>query len=481
MIEKIKGSLSVKIFLLTSIILIFISAVTYLFISITVPAAYSYRLDNEISKKADRLVSNLKHSEKEKGEELVKNFSMETGAGAFIQYPNEGIAIHPGDKKEDGSFSINERYIDNNAVEPDIIPGKVSVKQYLFHYADDQNVYTLKISGKTQTVNQINESMMLILPWLAVLILLVSAIVAYFYSRYIARPILEISRISQKISRVELDWQCNENRTDEIGILAGNLNELSKKLSSAISELKRANQKLKTEIEIERNLETQRMEFFSAVSHELKTPVTVLKGQLEGMLCGIGSYKDRDKYLARSLKVTEDMEHMVYEILDIARVDSPQIKSNFEKFDFSEVIRRNLTNHIEIIENKHIQYHIDLEEHIWLYSDYKMMFKVIGNLVSNAVKYSPEKAEILICAGSDSDKVYFSIENTGVHIEEKNLPHVFDAFYRIDSSRNRKTGGTGLGLYLVSRILQRCGAEYCIENTLYGVKFSFSMENGIQK
>lgn len=112
----------------------------------------------------------------------------------------------------------------------------------------------------------------------------------------------------------------NGQRTDELGILGKSLNKLSQNLRAALTDLKKANAELEADIEREKKLEQAQLDFFSAASHELKTPITIIKGQLEGMLLGIGAYKDREKYLSRSLGVTQILESMVYELLTISRL-----------------------------------------------------------------------------------------------------------------------------------------------------------------
>lgn len=158
-------------------------------------------------------------------------------------------------------------------------------------FSGSDKEYELYVLGAYRFVNQAVEAMNKILPWLIVVIVFISTLTAYLYSRYITRPVVRLSKISKKMSDLEFNWICDEKRNDEIGVLSSSLNELSQKLSTALSELKSANESLQKDIETERKLEQKRLEFFSAVSHELKTPITVMKGQLEGMMYQVGIYK----------------------------------------------------------------------------------------------------------------------------------------------------------------------------------------------
>ena len=151
------------------------------------------------------------------------------------------------------------------------------------------------------------EALQKAIPVLSVVIISVSIVAAFFYTVYMTTPIKRISRISKQMAALDFSGLCSVSRTDEIGVLAGSLNDLSGKLSSALSQLQSANKQLQADIDKERELERQRMDFFSAASHELKTPITIIKGQLQGMLYQVGRYKDREKYLEECLATTDTL------------------------------------------------------------------------------------------------------------------------------------------------------------------------------
>lgn len=276
---------------------------------------------------------------------------------------------------------------------------------------------------------------------------------------------------------LDFSWTCEETRQDEIGHLGRSLNQMAQKLSNALRELKASNEALRGEMEQERELDRQRMAFFSAASHELKTPVTILKGQLSGMLDGVDVYRDREKYLARSLQVTARMEKLIQEILTISRMEAQDISCIKEKIDLSEMVGRQLKLDADLIHQRHLNVTADLCPGLIVYGDPSMLAKVIGNLLSNAALYSPDGEEIRIWSGLKENSPTLTIENTGVHIGTVALPHLFEAFYREEQSRNRRTGGSGLGLYLVRIILDRHGAKCWIDNTAEGVLATVCFKN----
>ena len=272
------------------------------------------------------------------------------------------------------------------------------------------------------------------------------------------------------MAELDFHWECGEKRRDEIGKLGRSLDQLARRLDAALTDLESANQALRGEVERERELDRQRMAFFNAASHELKTPVTILKGQLSGMLEGVGIYQDRDKYLLRSLQVTGRMENLVQEMLAISRMESGSVAVKREPVDLSAIIERQLALDMPLLEQRGQRLVKDLTSGTVVTGDASLLGRTAGNLLSNASLYSPDGAEVRVWCGLLDGRPTLTVENTGVYISDEALPHLFEAFYRAEGSRNRATGGSGLGLYLVKMILDRHGATYTIENTADGVR-----------
>ena len=211
------------------------------------------------------------------------------------------------------------------------------------------------------------------------------------------------------------------------------------------------------------------MDFFSAASHELKTPITIIKGQLQGMLYQVGRYKDRETYIAESLAVTNTLEKMVQELLTISRLDTMGYVCNKNEFDLSSLINECLSAHEDLFMQRELTVEIFISPVIFVLGDMRLLQKVLDNLLGNAATYSPAGNHIFVKLWKNDNKAKLTIENTGVHIPDGDIPKLFEAFYRVDQSRNRQTGGTGLGLYIVKTILDLHGAEIKIENTGKGV------------
>ena len=351
----------------------------------------------------------------------------------------------------------------------DFKSGDIS-KPYTVALLGEAEEYNLLIAKNTSKESQVVEALQKSLPILGIVVLLVSAIAAFFYSWYMTAPIKKVSKLSKQMADMDFNGLCNTTRTDEIGVLSNSLNTLSQKLGAALSDLQKANQKLQADIDMERQLERQRVEFFSAASHELKTPITIIKGQLQGMLYQVGRYKDRETYLAQSLEVTDNLEKMVQELLTISRLDTPGYAFNPSHIYFDKLIQDRLTANEDLFMQRELTLEKDISSEVSILGDLQLLQKVVDNLLGNAATYSPAGERITVKVWQADEKAHLTIENTGVHIPDEDIPKLFEAFYRVDQSRNRQTGGTGLGLYIVKTILDLHGAKIKIENTAQGVK-----------
>ena len=328
--------------------------------------------------------------------------------------------------------------------------------------------YYLMVSAARVTAARPLAVLVRLLPLITAAILLVSVVGAYLLSRYYSRPLIAISQTARQMAALDLTGQCEVRRQDEIGVLAASLNEMSAQLSTALADLQAANGQLKQDIEREREQERQRVEFFTAVSHELKTPIAIIKGQLEGMIYQVGDYKDRDTYLRHCLKTTNDMEALVKEILAAARLGGSDFRLVCTDLDFSGLLQSVCRKFLGPMEDKQIALTLAIQPGVHCPGDLRLLEKAFDNVLSNAVAYSPAGARITVRL----QEGVCTIENTGIQIDEEDLARLFTPFYRVDKSRSRNSGGSGLGLYITKTILDRHGIRHTLANTENGVKFT---------
>ena len=461
MIRKIKSKLSVKVFLITSMLMVACCSVTYLCIAHFAPYIYSHDLA-EVEELADMLSEELSHIPKEEVQYFIQGYNdiltkQYDDEFAFHLFQNSGNEIALSDLNE---FTGNK--IDD-------YKSTDTTREYEISFADSTEAYILLLAKNTNKESQVVLALQKTLPILSVAILLVSVIAAFFYTWYMTKPIKKISKLSKQMADMDFSGLCPTNRTDEIGVLSHSLNDLSKKLAAALSELQEANQKLQADIDMERRLEKQRVEFFAAASHELKTPITIIKGQLQGMLYQVGRYKDRETYLAQSLEITDTLGKMVQELLTISRLDTPGYTCKKSNLNLSNFIIDRITVFEDLFMQKDLTVEQSISPEIYILGDMQLLQKALDNLLGNAAAYSGAGNQILIKLRKDTETTTLTIENTGAHIPDEAISKLFEPFYRVDQSRNRQTGGTGLGLYIVKTILDLHGAKIEITNTIQGV------------
>lgn len=472
MIRKVKSSLFAKVFFITVAMLLCVSLLVYGLLAWLMPQAYSDRLSTALDSRVQAFLAELEQVAFSDSGGLFDQFQQNTEIYSVALYDGNGQQVPlPTEWTDDGwNGGIALSAVEDSNESSPVLSGN-----YYFSFSDSNTRYMLIVYGTAEQVAELRRAFQRILPHLLFAIIAVSFATSWIYSCLITKPVLEISRISEEMSGLHLEWQLDSHRTDELGTLEKSLNSLSHNLSAALSDLQDANKKLEDDIERERKLEQARTDFFSAVSHELKTPIAVIKGQLEGMLLGIGAYKDHGKYLARSLEIANTLETMVQEILTISRLDAAGADFKKDNFDCVQVIRRYLSETEDLMAGKDLQVRLDLPATAIISGNRMLMEKVFSNLIGNAVKYSPSGATVQISGHMEGGRLEFSVENTGTQIPDESIPKLFDAFYRVEQSRSRKTGGSGLGLYVTQRILQQHGSECMVRNTDSGVRFSFTI------
>ena len=491
--RKISESLTARIFLITAWVLLGAGGVTFGLVALAAPVTYTTVINDDLTRQVDDLLGDLARSSFEDCGPLLDAFIRTTGASAALLGPDGEIAatgslLAAQSLREDDPTMVGAASecivtsVDDTAAvawetgtaeAKDMVSVTMSEQDAMLvdvRFADQQELYSLCVTPRIEAENVAVRALIQMAPWLLLTLLAFSLLCALVYSRYITRPIVRLSGIAGKMAELDFTWECGEERRDEIGKLGRSLDEMSRRLSTALRELENANHALRGEVEQERELDRQRMAFFSAASHELKTPVTILKGQLSGMLEGVDVYRDRDKYLLRSLQVTGRMETLISEMLEISRMETGTAAIRREPVTLSGLLERQLALDAELLEQRGQRLASTLTPGVLVGGDASLLGKAVENLLSNASLYSPQGAEIRVWCGREEEHPALTIENTGVHISQEALPHLFEAFYREEGSRNRDTGGSGLGLYLARMILERHGAVCTLENTEAGVR-----------
>ncbi len=187
------------------------------------------------------------------------------------------------------------------------------------------------------------------------------------------------------------------------------------------------------------------------------------------MLYQVGRYKDRETYLAQSLEITDTLGKMVQELLTISRLDTPGYTCKKSNLNLSNLINDRLTAFEDLFMQKDLTVEQSISPEVFISGDMQLLQKALDNILGNAAAYSEAGNQIIVKLWKKNEKANLTIENTGAHIPDEAISKLFEPFYRVDQSRNRQTGGTGLGLYIVKTILNLHEAKIEVANTLQGV------------
>ncbi|MDF2716540.1 MAG: hypothetical protein K0R28_3465 [Paenibacillus sp.] len=300
------------------------------------------------------------------------------------------------------------------------------------------------------------------------LILLLSLV----FSRIVSKPILSLNSVALRMAKLDFSAKSPMRRNDEIGSLSDSLNSLSESLDLTLKELQQANDQLREDMENKRQIEHMQKEFVSNVSHELKTPLSIVRGFAEGLKDGVGESK-RERYMEVILDETEKMEELVKDLLELTKLESKSIKLKKTAFSVSELMEDivdKLSHHLNVKDLKVVTVTANEQSVI---ADSVKIEQVLFNIMMNAIRHAVPGSEITVRIDSEHDRVRVAIENEGEPIPDDQIDHIWERFYRTERSRNRKTGGTGLGLAIVKLILELHESRYGVMNTGRGVSFYF--------
>ncbi|MEC0210192.1 HAMP domain-containing sensor histidine kinase [Paenibacillus ehimensis] len=300
--------------------------------------------------------------------------------------------------------------------------------------------------------------------------LLLVLLASFYYSRGIARPLLRINHTTRKIADLDFSEKIPVTTKDEIGDLSRNINELSDRLHSYIAQLQQ-------DIEKEKQLEHTRKEFISGVSHELKTPLSVIQSCLSILGDGVASHK-RDHYFAAMENEVKKMDLLIVDMLDLAKYESGTYKMKMDSFAIDAVIGQVCGKLAMDIKQKQLQLHLRLSPAVVVANQHRIE-QVIVNFLTNAIRHTPEREAIHVSTVESHDTVTVRVENKGASIPAEHLEKIWDRFYRAEPSRHRSTGGTGLGLAICKKILELHGVPYGVTNTADGVLFFFCLNKKV--
>jgi len=312
-------------------------------------------------------------------------------------------------------------------------------------------------------------------PILLVLVLLLSLI----YSRLVSRPLVVLNKTAARLARLDFTEQPGIHSKDEFGELSRNLMTLSRNLDTALQELTTANAQLQEDVKEKQRSEQLRKELVANISHELKTPLGIVKGFAEGLQDGVAEEK-RERYLALIVHETDRMNALIMDMLELSKFEVKAVRLQPQAISLVGLIQKVADSFTQQLESKGLRISLQREigeQDVVVGADPRRMEQVLLNLLSNAIRHADESSTIKIdVQRTAAGKVRTTVENAGPSIPDADLSRIWTDFYRVERSRDRKSGGTGLGLAIVKHILELHESEFGAVNTGSGVAFYFTLQ-----
>ena len=289
----------------------------------------------------------------------------------------------------------------------------------------------------------------------AVMALILGTILAFFLARSQTKPLKEIDSAVREFSKGDLTRRVNVHCGGELEELGDSINRMAAELS---------------------RLEDSRRSFVANVSHELRSPLTCMRGYVQAMQDGTIPEEDRPKYLQVVMDETQRLTDLVRDLLDLSRLESGNFPMSPAPFDANELVRRNLINFEPRIDEKHIEVEADLgEEPLYVMADASRINQVVSNIIDNAVKFMNGDANRLtVRTRQEGRSVRFTIANNGEDIPEADLPYIFERFYKADKAHTSGQG-TGLGLSICQRIIRQHGSDIQVRSGDGETVFEFTL------
>ena len=310
-------------------------------------------------------------------------------------------------------------------------------------------------------VSQATTSVIIWMIGISMLALIFTIMACYATASRIINPFVHINHTVQCYAKGDFSQRIHVAGKDEAAQLGKTFNEMAEQL---------------------RNLEETRRSFVANVSHELRSPLTSMKGFLEAMNDGTIPREEHEHYVDLVLSETRRMTGMVNDLLDLARIESGSVRLHYELFDINELIRRVLITFETRIIEKDLEVDIRFaQEQSFVYADSAQISQVLRNLIDNAIKYSSQGKSISIATYGLRREAFVSIRDDGVGIPQEDVPHVFDRFYKVEKAHTPNPQvGSGLGLSIVKRIIEEHEQTITVRSAKgRGTQFTFSLQRAI--
>ena len=328
--------------------------------------------------------------------------------------------------------------------------------------------YIVYILDNRETARALNSEMFSLIIEAMVLGLVISILLSFLLAKTMITPLQRLTDGIEEVARGDFSRKIEVTSSDEIGQLTESFNTMAKQLESTIADLEREEQK--------------RKDFVANVSHELRTPLTNIKSYAETLNDGIGDLPPEmeKKFLGVILNESDRMTHILQDLLTLSRFDSGRSELRLTRFPFAQAVDD--TYQAILMDAQNHAHTVELRLPDWLpqvRADRERIMQVMMNIVSNAIKYTPDGGRIVISAGMSGDRVWMEVDDNGIGIPAGDRERIFERFYRVDKARSRQSGGTGLGLSIAQEITrQHEGRLYLVDKDEPGLTIRMELPIG---
>ena len=352
-----------------------------------------------------------------------------------------------------------------------------NVNNYMILISSLDNGYELYIKIPMTPIKESVRISNKTLIFIGIMMVIVSACLASFISKKFTEPIVQLNNITKKMAKLDFSEKYKISDTeDEINTLGKNINLMSEKLESTIGQLRQNNDELERDIKEKSKIDEMRKQFISDVSHELKTPISLIQGYAEGLLENVNDDEESRRFYAEVIiDESNKMDRMVKELLELMKLEYHERKMEDTAFDLTDLINEEIKRQTLVLKEKDIIVDFENEKEISVMADQSYIEQVVNNYLTNAIKHCEEKNKekkiVVRTEKMKNNRIRLYVYNTGEKIPEENINRIWERFYKVDSSRNRESGGTGIGLALVKAIMNNYKNEYGVKNLKDGVEF----------
>lgn len=329
------------------------------------------------------------------------------------------------------------------------------------------------ISSSIESLKNDAKTALVIILITSIITLFILSIIAYYISKLLSEKINELKDVTSDISNLKFDRKISINTNDELGDLFNNINKMSDNLEENISKLELVNERLQCDLNEKEKQESLRKQLIANISHEFKTPLTIISGYSQ-LVKEETKDKESKENLDKIIKETEKLSELVYDFLELSKLESGKLILNLETLDFKDLVDDELNKLMQDINKNGINLNLkyDIDNNVLV--DKKQISRVIENILTNAIKFCDGKKNINIKTYNNDGYFYFEVFNTGEKIKDADLENIFSSYYKEKTGRNKK--GTGLGLTIVKTIVDLHDGDCIVTNQKDGVKFTIKLK-----